>query len=80
MQRTTEERFWEKVDRRGTNECWEWQAGKDKDGYGRFWFVNETVKAHRFSYELHKGDIPEGLYVLHSCHNTSCVSPNHLRV
>ena len=73
-------RFWKKVDKKGPNDCWEWTAAKLQDGYGKIRISEKMIRSHRFSYELHKGKIPEGLYVLHSCHNPSCVNPNHLRL
>ena len=67
-----ERRFWSKV-KRGEH-CWDWIGRKDKDGYGFF----RRGKAHRFSWTLHIGDIPEGLCVLHHCDNPACVRPGHL--
>ena len=59
--------------------CWEWQGSKDKDGYGRFHVDGGETPAHRFSYELSiRGPIPEGMIVMHSCDNPSCVKPTHL--
>jgi hypothetical protein len=70
------ERFWEKVDKRGPDECWLW-TGSLVDGYGTFKVGTETIKTHRFSYEIHIGAIPVGLYVLHRCDVRNCVNPNH---
>lgn len=75
--KTIVQRFWAKVDRSGS--CWEWLAGGTPTGYGYFWPVGNTlVYAHRFSYELAKGAIPEGYDVDHLCMNASCVNPAHL--
>lgn len=69
-------RFWKKVYK--TETCWLWTAGKDKDGYGKFWLDEDTIRAHRVSWEMHNGPIPEEMDVLHSCDNPPCVRPSHL--
>ena len=74
--RTVEERFWEKVEVSDEG-CWNWLA-HTADGYGVFWEHKRLVKAHRFSYELHVGPIPNGLELDHLCRNRACVNPDHL--
>lgn len=70
-------RFWEKVDILGKDDCWEWKAGKSKDGYGRFKLRGKTYYAHRISWFLKNGTIPHGILVCHDCDNPSCENPSH---
>lgn len=71
------ERFYRYVARQ-RNGCWNWTGGTTK-GYGSFSAVGrKKVYAHRFSWELHRGPIPDGLVIDHLCRNTRCVNPDHL--
>ncbi len=72
-----EQRFWAKVNRRIPDDCWIWQGKPDRKGYGRFGYEHQIVFAHRFSYELAYGPIPEGMYVCHKCDVPACVNPSH---
>lgn len=65
------------VDERG---CWVWLGRYDRNGYGRVWdpTISTQIWAHRFSYELHNGPIPDGREIDHTCENTGCVNPAHL--
>lgn len=78
--KTTEQRFWEKVDRRGKDECWEWTGFRTRLGYGRFHRPGESQLAHRASWEIHHGrKIPPKVILDHICRNPPCVNPRHLR-
>jgi len=61
-----------------TGSCHEWNASKQKQGYGMFSYDGKSKPAHRFAYLLHKGDIAENMVVHQTCENNSCVNPEHL--
>lgn len=58
--------------------CWLWAGSRIKFGYGTIAFNHGLYRTHRVAWETFKGIIPKGQYVLHRCHNYSCVNPNHL--
>jgi hypothetical protein len=68
-------RFWSYVFK--TEECWLWLGAKNQ-GYGVLSLRGKFIYAHRFSYEIQRGIIPEGLYVLHHCDVRACIRPDHL--
>jgi len=70
-------RFWSLV--RKTKTCWVHKIKSPKTS--RYWLIKvngRQIGGHKFSWELHNGPVPEGLFVLHKCDNTMCVNPDHL--
>lgn len=79
----TSEKFWSKVHFGESNDCWEWIAYKDKDGYGNFRIKDyrgrhTMIGSHRYMYKMVVDDFNDDLLCLHSCDNPPCVNPNHL--
>ena len=74
-----QERFWKKVIKK--DGCWAWSGSRSPAGYGRIWLghgAKAPGHAHRVSYELHNGPIPDGAVVMHTCDNPECCNPEHL--
>jgi hypothetical protein len=61
------------------SDCWVWEGGKNQRGYGQFGMgVRNMQLAHRVSYRLFVGNIPEDAHIDHLCRNPVCVNPRHL--
>jgi hypothetical protein len=71
--------FWRRVTPGGSDECWPWEGAMKPNGYGHLWIGGQRPQyAHRVSWMIHRGPIPAGLLVLHTCDVRRCVNPKHL--
>ena len=78
MSKTLQERFDDKYTPEPNTGCWIWTGAMASNGYGMISYELKPVGAHVVSYQIHKGDIPEGHEIRHSCDCRYCVNPDHL--
>lgn len=77
--KNTETDFWDRVDIRSEDDCWEWGAYRNKDGYGRFTYRGSKTLSHRLAYALTRGVPVDRLdEIRHTCDNPGCCNPKHL--
>ena len=79
MKKTLKDRFWEKVDVRGPDDCWEWLACKVKGGYGFLSVNSKHQYATHILFYIRNGHWPlKGRTANHNCDNPGCLNPKHL--
>jgi hypothetical protein len=73
-------RFEEKISPEPNSGCWLWDGAINRDGYGNFWLPRQRrgIGAHRLSYILAVGPVPDGLEIDHLCRMRCCVNPEHM--
>lgn len=72
------ERFWSKVDRGDSSECWRWKGPQNVWGYGDVTYMGRRSNASRVAYLLTYQFVPAGMVVCHRCDNPWCCNPGHL--
>ena len=79
MRGSVAERFHSKYAPVPFSGCWVWMGALSGKGYGKLMLKEHRLEsAHRLSWLLHRGPIPDGLHVLHRCDVRTCVNPDHL--
>lgn len=79
MKKPIKDRLMKRVFKDPVSGCWLWMGSSmSRDGYGSFKLDGKNRTTHRVSYEVFKGEIPEGMCVLHTCDMPPCVNPEHL--
>lgn len=77
--RDAQQKFWQRVQRNGPDDCWPWIGGRNRNGYGVFYIGDgKYVAAHRFALSL-VAKPPVGALAIRSCRLRACVNPGHLR-
>lgn len=70
--------FWVKINRAAPGGCWEWTGKTLPNSYGQITIAKKHIYSHRVSFEIHRGQIPDGLHIDHLCRNRTCCNPEHL--